>query len=134
MINNVEVDYMRTINSIDELNLPEKYKEFIIKYLSNIENIDYVDKIVLFGSCAKGNIHKYSDIDIFVITKKEITIEEEFYITCDLLPAYDFKFYVPTDIIVQSKETFERYKTEFGMIQKQVEKDGVILNGLLQSC
>lgn len=37
-------------------------------YIDALTNVIKVDKIILFGSQAKGNSHEYSDIDIAVIS------------------------------------------------------------------
>ena len=47
-----------------EIELEDKLKNFI----KSITNTISVDKIILFGSYAKGNPHEYSDIDIALIS------------------------------------------------------------------
>jgi predicted nucleotidyltransferase len=55
---------------VKELDLKEiKDKIFILYDL--IKNIYSVKKIILYGSYAKGNINKYSDIDIGVIIENK---------------------------------------------------------------
>lgn len=51
--------------------MDKKYAINITKKFSDeIKKILPVEKIVLFGSFAKGNNHKWSDIDIAVVVKK----------------------------------------------------------------
>jgi len=71
---------------------------------------------------------------LFVITEKDIPIDDELYIMSDCPPAYDEEFYIPADIIVSSAEKYDRFKDEFGMVQKAVEREGVDLSGLLRVC
>lgn len=122
---------MKDIASLEELNLPYSYKGFLIHFLTNISNVQSVLKVILFGSCARGQINDKSDIDLFVITEKEIELEEEFYIMSDCPPPYDNEYYIPSDIVVNSVDCYNQYKNTFGMVQKQVEREGVDLSGLL---
>ena len=87
--------------------------------------------MILFGSFARGNFHSKSDVDLFIITKEEPTEEDEFFVMNDCAPSYSSEFYVQSDILVCSKNTYERYKNETGMVQKYVEKEGIDLSGLL---
>jgi len=49
----------------------QKVKSIISKYISNLEALGIsVQKVILFGSQAKGTYNKESDIDIAVISKK----------------------------------------------------------------
>lgn len=122
---------MRQITSWDELSIPNKYQGFLRYFLANISNVKSVSKVILFGSCARGQVNKKSDIDLFVLTKDEIAPVEEFYIMDDCPPAYDNEYYIPADIIVKSEDNYNLYKDQFGMVQKQVEREGIDLSGLL---
>ena len=122
---------MQKINTLDDLNISYKYKDFLKIFLSNVSAIKSVINVILFGSLAKGNFDSKSDIDLFIITKEEPTEEEEFYIMADCAPSYESKFYIHSDILVCSKNKYEKYKNETGMVQKYVEKEGIDLSGLL---
>lgn len=124
---------MRTIESLDTLDIPTGYKSYIFEYLQNISSFSFIDRVMLFGSCAREEVTKYSDIDIFITTNREITEEEETLITFYCIPEYS-KETLPTDIIVQSEKDFVNYADRFGMVQCQVIKEGVDLSGLLRQC
>ncbi len=48
----------------------QKIKTIVIKYIRNLESLGiYVQKVIVFGSQAKGTFNKNSDIDIAVISK-----------------------------------------------------------------
>ena len=53
-------------NEANKINLEEKLKYYIESITKSIK----VDQIILFGSFAKGNPHKYSDIDIAVVSSE----------------------------------------------------------------
>ena len=56
---------MRTVNSLHELDLPEKHSHVIRTCYEKISRLNSVDRIILFGSCAKGQAGDQSDIDLF---------------------------------------------------------------------
>ena len=52
---------------------------------SEVEKAGYqVDRIILFGSRAKGNFSKDSDYDFFVLTKQDMLHEDENYLLSKL--------------------------------------------------
>ncbi len=121
---------MREIDSLDALNIPDRYKEYLGEYLKNISDIPYIHTVYLFGSCAAENVRKGSDIDLFITTHREITDEEDWEIASERRPEHTMKS-VPMDIIIQPDEKFHRYTDSLGMVQRQVARKGIILNGLL---
>lgn len=52
-----------------------KYKLLVSKYFD-------IDKVVLFGSYAKGNQHEYSDIDVAIIVN---SLQQDFFTYAPLL-------------------------------------------------
>jgi len=123
---------MKTINSLDQLNILHNQKGFLAHFLSNVSKIENVSKVILFGSCAREAAGERSDIDLMVITDGEISIDEEFHIMNDCPPAYDEEFYIPADIIIDPINNYERFKNSSGMVQKAVEREGVDLSELLR--
>ena len=123
---------MKTIDSLSELNMPVKHRNFLQKYLGNLSKIDIIDRIILFGSCAKGYIHEHSDIDLMIIGNG-ITRDDETNIYGYSLPDVPYKEYVSTDVIICSQETYDEYKTQYGYVQRHVEKDGIELTNYLNS-
>ena len=64
------------------------YTSYFVAYMiSNLKNIENIERIVLFGSVARGDFTKESDIDIFIEVKKKTKkfehevkeIERKFY-------------------------------------------------------
>ena len=121
---------MRKVESLETIDIPISYKSYISKYLQNISAVPYIHRVILFGSCARENVKKYSDIDIFITTNREITEDEEALITFHCIPDYS-KETVPTDIIVQTESDFVSYTDDMGMVQGRVIEEGVDLSGLL---
>jgi predicted nucleotidyltransferase len=124
------IGHRRKVESLDAINIPADYKSYIIKYLENISTVPFISRVMLFGSCARENVQKYSDIDIFITTNRVITEDEEAFITYYCIPEYSMET-VPTDIIVQTEIDFGKHTNSFGMVQKQIFKEGVDISGLL---
>ena len=122
---------MKTITSLDQLDIPSHHKGFLAHFLSNVSKVDEVSKVILFGSCARGQVRERSDIDLLVITNKEISQDEEFHIMFDCVPDGDDEYYVPSDVIVDPRSNYDRFKGVFGMLQRAVEREGVDLSELL---
>src|SRR3989344_810427 len=50
----------------------KSYASYFVSYvLMNLKNIENIEKIILFGSVAKNEADKQSDVDIFIELKKE---------------------------------------------------------------
>ncbi len=103
------------------------YSSFLLEKLSS-ENI--ISRIILFGSAAKGEASKESDIDIFIevnrqskgIEKKIMQMTETFYKSREALlfkvKGIDNKINVIVGKLVEWKE-----------LQKSIESTGIILYG-----
>lgn len=93
--------------------LSEKELEYIRKYLSNFQEIE---KAILFGSRAKGNFKKGSDIDIALIGNK-VTLDTitsvNFYLNEESPMVYYFDVLSYETIDVQElKEHIDRVGVE----------------------
>ena len=83
----------------------------------------YVDKIILFGSQARGTADKKSDIDLLIITSK---FKNRYAIMREIrrsLLSFDFAF----DIIAVTPEEFERDKNIPGTIARYASQEGITL-------
>jgi len=128
------VQNMRTINNIDELNLPLSFNQFIYTFLENVAELPYVQKVLLFGSCATGKIHDRSDLDLFIITNRDVTDDEEFHISFECRPACSIQTDIPVDMIIQPQYIYDKYKTTTGMVEKYVELEGIDLSASISEC
>jgi predicted nucleotidyltransferase len=126
---------MKTISALQELNIPLKHQRFILEFLrqaKEISTFDKIDTFILFGSCARGNAHEKSDVDILAVGDG---LGDE-----TLFDLYDCEYYpgfnerenqVNSDIFVNDSNFFDERKQIVGSFQWRVAKDGVSLNGLL---
>jgi predicted nucleotidyltransferase len=123
---------MRTINSLVELDIPEKHASFLVEFLKNVSQLSdrsKIERLVLFGSCARGDVTDKSDIDIAVIGEE--VDDEILWKLYDCTPRYIPNQYVENDIIAMSRTLFEDNIAVFGKVQKYIAKDGIDLSGLL---
>lgn len=117
---------MKSVNCIHDLKIPTHYKAFLRTLLTAMQDDSRIDQILLFGSCACGNVRKGSDIDIAIITKEQLDLNEElsFY---DYLIDIDPKDYIPNDMIIMSRKQYDEHKYSSGYVQKYIYRDGVDL-------
>jgi len=85
------------------------------------------ERIVLFGSYARGENTEKSDIDILIIMKN---LENERKITGQLYRALlDEKISTPIDFIAIDYDKYNTLKNRVGFIYKTIEQEGQILYG-----
>ena len=70
----------------------------------------------------------YSDIDIFLITNVKLKEDDELSLLFDPIPYKVDDIYIPMDTLLQSQEEYNLCKENPYMVQKFVEKDGILLN------
>ena len=112
-----------TIQALKNSYLPERFVNKIIKdceciFDKSIEDLLY---IVLFGSCARGNLDINSDVDLLVITKEPIDREIKIDLDHELDEEQDG---VSTDIVFYDLETYLRSE---GLLIREIKKCGKIL-------
>ncbi len=80
------------------------------------------DKIILFGSRAKGEQAKDSDYDIFVLKGGVVhkrKLAQRIYLMLDVS--------VPVDVIVETPETFDKLKDNPFLIYNEIAKHGQVV-------
>lgn len=95
------------------------------KILKKILEIITPEKVILFGSRAKGSNEKNSDYDILIVksgieNKREISRK----IYRNLLGTN-----ASVDIIIELPEIIEKYKNSVGYIYKNILQEGKIIYG-----
>lgn len=96
-----------------------KLKEII----SRIVEVAKPDKIILFGSAARGEMGRNSDVDLLVVKGGDFhrgRLTEEIYMNL-------FGIGQAVDIIVVTPEDIERYKNSFAVVIYPALKEGKIV-------
>jgi predicted nucleotidyltransferase len=98
----------------------QELKELLMK-----EFPDYIDKVIVFGSQARGSAEDYSDHDILVILKKSYDwkFKDRVY---DITWEVDFKYDILTDIKLISKEDLDSIKGKQPFISDAL-RNGIVL-------
>src|ERR1700679_3201046 len=81
------------------------------------------DKIILFGSCARGDASPESDIDLLVLFPEELDPNQratEFYASL-------VDFASPMDIVVSTSARFERYRNVVNTVYWPASREGKVL-------
>ncbi|WP_369017679.1 nucleotidyltransferase domain-containing protein [Thermatribacter velox] len=106
----------RTIEGIIKRIIVEVLTEFGVE----------ADKIILFGSRARGNFDEKSDWDILVILKKEVSqkVEQEIFkrITVRLS-----EMLIPCDILIRTPQQVKRFEGYVHSVTKTALREGKVL-------
>ena len=84
------------------------------------------EKIILFGSCAKGRLSADSDIDLLVIPKGNCISNRELAVK---IHSSLWGMKVPVDIKVKTKAQFDKEKGKFWTISHSAFKEGKVIYG-----
>ena len=95
---------MRIVKSFDELKMPDSHRIFLEHLLVYFKSYPIIERVILFGSCAKGEATQNSDIDLLLLGSG-ITDEDEWNIAWNC-PKLDGIKYVPYDLF---SDTFDSY-------------------------
>lgn len=112
-----------TEEKLDRLELPKIYREKLQYDLEQIRksHLNGLRAIVLFGSCARKRPHVGSDIDLLLITEKQVARGLRGELAGDLAEEHNG---VATDLVFYTEEEFEKSDCFF---VKEIVKDGIIL-------
>lgn len=109
--------------SYQKLDIPNRFMNKLIKdmkYLLSYKDIE-IERIVLFGSIARGDCMITSDIDIMVVTKTQV----DRYVRGDIASFLEEELDgVTTDVVFYQEEVFKNSESLFA---KQIKKDGIII-------
>ncbi len=100
-------------------------KDILDKILNSIFKVVVPDKVILFGSHARGNARPDSDYDILVISGQiEDELKTERLIYRALL---DFNDPVGVDLIVKTPENVTKAKSMLVSVVKDALKEGIVI-------
>ena len=96
-----------------------KIKQIILKTVTP-------EEIILFGSYARGDFNKESDLDFLIVMREELTRTEKNAIRNSLaFQFFDYNYNV--DLIIASKSYVQRYKSISGTIIKPASESGKVI-------
>jgi len=81
------------------------------------------DKIILFGSYARGTANKFSDVDLLIVADRFENRRQTVIKMYETLASFG----LPSDIVLLNKEEFEEDKNIPGTIARPAWQEGRIL-------
>ena len=93
------------------------------KAVKIIVQIAHPEKIILFGSRARGNHTLHSDYDLIVLKKglkKQRALTQKIYLNFKDIGA-------PVDVIVEDFKRYQKLRQDPYLIYSEVEKDGKVV-------
>jgi len=81
------------------------------------------EKIILFGSVARGDADEYSDIDLIVVKQSDQRFVERLVEVMAFLP----RDVVKADVLVYTPEEFQAMQEQGNPFIEQALKDGIVL-------
>lgn len=96
----------------------DKKKSEIINKLKEFKKQNKIDKMYLFGSMATGRTHKYSDVDLLVVSKhfRRKGILER---SPGLYMKWNLEY--PVDFLCYSPEEFNKLKNQITIVRQAVK-------------
>ena len=97
----------------------DKKKSRIIKELKEFKKQNNIEKMYFFGSMAHGKAHKYSDIDLIVVSKKFIGKG-----LLDRSPNLYMKWNIeyPVDFLCYTPKEFNKLKKQITIVREAVSE------------
>ena len=107
----------------------EKIKIAVPESVSQLMKDDLI-KVVLYGSCARGDYTEDSDIDIALITKSN-RIETQKYTSglATIATEFAMKYFVVVNFVCLPEKEFIEKKSWYAYF-KNIEKEGEVLYGV----
>lgn len=111
------------------LNLPKSEKRLLDNFLVNLKNKfgSKIERVILFGSKARGDWHKDSDIDLLILTRDQSkSLENKI---SDLVYDIELKNNFPAllSIIVWSRKRFKSFSKPETSFIHNLNKEGLEL-------
>ncbi|MFI3238602.1 MAG: nucleotidyltransferase domain-containing protein [Lachnospiraceae bacterium] len=112
-----------TIQKVKNLQLPSRFEQKLLRDIDHLlsANIPDLDCILLFGSCARGELRLTSDIDLLIITKHPLNRHFKGELSSLLEIELDG---VKTDAIFYTQEQYEH---SIRIFTTQIKKEGILL-------
>lgn len=103
--------------------------DIVLKFSQQVKRLlgQKLDKVILYGSYARGDYNEHSDIDIMILTTlKDEEIEKTEPMLFDLAFDFQMDYGVDISVVVKNKDQFE-YWLEALPFYNNVKKEGVVL-------
>ncbi len=86
-----------------------------------------VERIVLFGSRARGDYREDSDYDILVIVKDKLSRKVKIDLSVNISSRLIDVIHASVDVIVVSEDSWRKYRSAPGTVLYSASKEGVLV-------
>jgi len=84
-----------------------------------------IEKIILFGSRARGDYREESDWDILIVTRKRLDKNVKNRFVLEIRREIVWKLEDPIDVIVADRNKYNEYEQVYGSVIGQAASEGV---------
>ncbi len=102
--------------------MKEKIKKIINKVLE--EKGIKVERIILFGSRARGDFKENSDWDLLIIVSNELDLKDKRKISKEIRIKLA-EIFIPCDVFIKSVSEIEYYSNFIGTTTREALKEGI---------
>ena len=99
-------------------------RETIIEIARTIGQQFRPQKVILFGSYARGEATDESDVDLLVVVRKE---RARGHRSAPIIRFLAERYMLPVDVIVRTAASLEEESAMPGTLGEEVKRDGVVL-------
>lgn len=112
------------MEEVKEVKTKELIKNTIISLLSKMRI--NLDKIILFGSRARGDYKGFSDWNLLVVVKENLNIKKKMEISKEIRQKLA-RSYIDCDVIIKSENEVGYYANLIGSVTREAIKEGISL-------
>ena len=112
--------------------MPKVMQDLIEQYIEAVKKIygSHVRQIILYGSYARGDYQKNSDVDIMILVDADdYEIKKRFNLVCDLAFDYELEYGVVISPLVKNEEHFKKW-SETLPFYRNVKQEGVTVDAI----
>ena len=109
----------------EQSNVLKKIKEVILS-IARKHGIE-VDRVILFGSRARGDYREESDLDVLVVTREKLDKNKKYEFIHEARRKIVWEIDRPVDIIVVSRKYHEDFKNVYGSIPGMATLEGYVI-------
>lgn len=107
--------------------ITETEREAIRNLYTRIKDEFLIDKIILFGSKARGDAEKYSDVDLLVLTNKTKTRNDRERLS-DIAADINIDYGVALSCLYFNLSEWELGDSVNPFLKDNIEKEGIVLD------
>lgn len=107
--------------------MDEKRKEIKEQIMNSLDEMGIsFERIILFGSRARGDYNEDSDYDILIVTEETFPFKEKIRIS-EAVRDRVVKLHIPSDIIIRSHEEVDYFRDKINSVVGEAVQEGIIL-------